>query len=387
MIDYNNDSQTLSVSKLTDNNTKCYLYFDKKKTALETIEKLGMEPEETEIGPITGPSCDQENCYSDNTVNSMNQNGLYKAGEDDDGLSYVFRGTVSNNWVKFGKDSSNNDIWWRIIRINGNGSIRLIYAGIGNEVPSTTGPSTNAITSIAYNSQDGDNTYVGFYNQSTTPTNSYSESHEGTNPSDIAKQLNDWFTTTTKLSKEYIKYIDENAGFCNDRQASTGNHGRVNFTNEGYGNKSTWYTPYDRVAQDSSINYNTTEQKPILKCTNKEKDLYTIQKSNYGNHKLVNPVGLITMDEVIYAGGFAGQKNTSYWLYTNQGYWTMTPSHFDSTAYAFAVNNIGRLGNAKVRLAYGVIPVINLKPDNVTLQNPDGENKGTTSNPYIVNVN
>ena len=43
--------------------------------------------------------------------------------------SYYYRGAVDNNWVKFGKDSTGKDIYWRIIRINGDGSIRMIYSG------------------------------------------------------------------------------------------------------------------------------------------------------------------------------------------------------------------------------------------------------------------
>ena len=51
--------------------------------------------------------------------------GLYKA-EDDDGGSFYFRGNVSNNWVEFG------GFYWRIVRINGDGSIRLLYSGLGS---------------------------------------------------------------------------------------------------------------------------------------------------------------------------------------------------------------------------------------------------------------
>ena len=41
------------------------------------------------------------------------------AAIDSQGTSYYFRGAVNNNWIKYGKDSSNKDIYWRIIRING----------------------------------------------------------------------------------------------------------------------------------------------------------------------------------------------------------------------------------------------------------------------------
>ena len=59
--------------------------------------------------------------------------GLFKADDDytaTTGMkSYYFRGAVDNNWVKFGKDRTGKYIYWRIIRINGDGSIRMIYTG------------------------------------------------------------------------------------------------------------------------------------------------------------------------------------------------------------------------------------------------------------------
>ncbi len=88
---------------------KCYLYFDKEQSAAsKTVFSLGLKTEGA-IDSITGPSCsDSSQCGNSK---NMNQNGLYYAREDDDGPSYIFRGTVDNNWVKFGQTSDNEDIW------------------------------------------------------------------------------------------------------------------------------------------------------------------------------------------------------------------------------------------------------------------------------------
>ena len=383
-------SNGLIVENLNKTGTECELYFDKLTVSEETIVDLGMSPVQAEIGPITGPSCSGSTCYSGGKI-SMNQNGLYEAGEDDDGISYVFRGTVDNNWIKFGKDKSNQDIWWRILRINGNGSLRLIYAGVGSNAPSTTDSGTNALTS-AYNTEYNDNTYVGYYTAETNEklTESYDIAHNGNTKSTVASKIDEWFVETNLDSLAQLKHIDENVGFCNDRTTATSNHGTSSYTNLGYGNNYTWYAQFDRVSQSNTSSYNTTEQNPTLKCTNKTRDLYTWKDhTKVGNQKLEYPVGLITIDEVIYAGGFASQSNSGYWLYTGSSYWTMTPDSFggstnDRNARVIAVSENSNLGLSYVYANRGVRPVINIKPDNVTLQDPSGNNKGTTSNPYIV---
>ena len=84
------------------------------------------------------------------------------------------------------------------------------------------------------------------------------------------------------------------------------------------------------------------------------------------------------MDEAWYAGGYSS-NNTSYYLYTGQAYWTMSPSHYSGGALVFVVALIGNLGWNSVNGTYGVRPVVNLKAD-VTITSGDG----TSSNPYVV---
>ena len=88
---------------------------------------------------------------------------------------------------------------------------------------------------------------------------------------------------------------------------------------------------------------------------------------------------LITADEVAYAGGYTS-TNQSYYLYTEQYYWTMSPVWFDDGwAYVFFVYSNGSLDGIRVDLAYGVRPVINLKA-NVQIST----GSGTSSNPYVI---
>jgi hypothetical protein len=87
--------------------------------------------------------------------------GMY-AAPDDYGTSYYFRGAVSNNWVKFA------DIYWRIVRINGNNTVKLVYSGTTapteaqKVVMTGTGTQING-TYYAFNSSSyDDNMYVGY---------------------------------------------------------------------------------------------------------------------------------------------------------------------------------------------------------------------------------
>ena len=130
------------------------------------------------------------------------------------------------------------------------------------------------------------------------------------------------------------------------------------------------YVAYERLVDNKT---------PILKCSNSS-DLYTVNDSSKGNKGLSNPIGLITADEVVMAGGVYGQTNTKYYLYIGQEYWTMSPYDFDSDGWndMFIVNLDGKVTSDWSEAPYGVRPVINLASD-VTLSGT-----GTASDPYIV---
>ena len=244
--------------------------------------------------------------------------------------TYYYTGNP-NNWVQFG------GFWWRIIRINGDGSIRMIYQGTS---ANTTGEGTQIGTS-AFNSFAGDNMYVGFKYTSNQVHGT------GTN-STILNTLNTWYQNNLADDAEYI---DGNAGFCGDRRVSSGT-----------GTSSTDYQPYTRIGNSS----------PSLSC--ETIDIYTTEDSSTGNKSLQYPIGLVTADEYVLVGGFRSYLNVELW------YWTMTPSKFDgSYARVFCMNSDGGLDSyGHVGGAIDVRPVINLRAD-VQLTG-----SGTTSDPFKV---
>ena len=101
-----------------------------------------------------------------------------------------------------------------------------------------------------------------------------------------------------------------------------------------------------------------------------------------GNNKgVVNTsVGLLTYDEVVYAGGYYGQDNNNYYLYNNTYFWTMSPTGFSGySSRVWRVYTPGRLYDSSVNYPHAVRPVLNLTADT---QISDGD--GTKENPFVV---
>ena len=376
---------------------KCTLYFNRTITVTELIASKTTQEGQKEFTDIE---------TADNT-------GKLYSDTDDLGTTYYFRGKVKDNWVKFGKENG-QDIWWRIIRINGNGSIRIIYTGTGETAPTSDGYLNNNATGSQLNSGDtttfkyneyyNDNKYVGYMygterkgsaGKETTPTTRYEDAHANNYDSDIKQVLDTWYKTNLKTS--YEQYIDPNAGFCNDRKINTkANEWYSGDTAMGYGTNATAYAPWSRLL-DSSGNANT-KHTPTFKCSQTD-DTFTLPGAktpsggDYGNHKLTHydktsgntPIGLITIDEAVYAGGYyyksdSSSNNKQFYLYTGKSYWTMSPFYFNGgDALVFDVYSTGTLGNYPVNgTDIGVRPVINLSADIKLLGN------GTYTNPYKV---
>ena len=274
--------------------------------------------------------------------------GMYSYTEGT-GKTYYYRGAVDNNWVKYGKfkedqivyrgfydENSTDEIWydgnsspkyidyptlaecqtgvnydstynykckeviyahkgddmyWRIIRVDKDNKIKMIYAGSKAPSESTKVAITGANTNMgftAYNNEYNHAEYVGFQytvgSQRGTTTNS---------------------TIKTYLDNWYTKYFNENIGtsrfvkttFCNDRNTS-----------------STWaskgsnfdYAPYTRLLADTPT--------PTFECNTAD--------------VITNNFGLITADEIVLAGGKAGTDNSVFYLNNNMAYWAGSPFVF-----------------------------------------------------------
>ena len=252
-------------------------------------------------------------------------------------------GNFNGTWTNANATYGSKDELWRIIRINEDGTIRIIKE--------------DSINSSKFNENYDDAAYVG-YMYGTTYSTTYASTHANTNSSTIKTALDTWY------QNNLVNYssIIADSGFCGDRSLSYG---------LGYGTEATAYGAWGRLG-DNKI--------PQFKCP-QSNDLYTTATSTKGNKALIYPIGLITADEVTYAGGVYGEINNNYYLVNNEPFWTMTPfgSGTDSRAGVWNVLPGGDLGDGSV-FGFGVRAVINLKS---TAEIIDGGN-GTLNNPYVI---
>ena len=316
-----NNNHTISGLK---KNNKCYVWFDKILTGSDII-----------LNNIT------VNTGTPNFANATSADeGVYKVSDGMyGGYSYYFRGAVTNNYVKFAGKC------WRIIRINGDSSIRLIYDGATCNANGANTTASVPITRVEYNSKSGSSEYVGY----TYTLNSQRPTSTASGTASTAKVLlESWYSSN--ITGTDVEKVAEGK-YCNDRNVWSGTWSIA-------GSEFT-YAPYTRLY---------TNKSPSLSCIS-------------GDTYILN-VGTITADEVAFAGGVNSKSNQSYYLYNGQSYWTMSPSRWEGSAYGFVVMANGSLDAIFCRVNndnFGIRPVINLKAD-ITFNSGNG----TLDNPYVV---
>ena len=279
--------------------------------------------------------------------------GLYQAA-DDYGTTYYYRGNVKNNIVQFA------GFYWQIVRINGDGSIRLMYDGT---VKNATG-GDQTIGNSQFNSKYNNPAYVGYMYGNPDGT-TFDEVHNNTNNSIIKTAVDTWYKTNI-VDKGFSSDVSNAVGFCGDRTLRSGDG--VSTTQNSY------FSSYKRLENNT----------PQFTCPELSRDLYTTAASSIGNKALTYPVGLITYDELVYAGMDNRHTNKLSWAYSTQHYWTMSPSSFDATlgyAIEWFLNSAGNLTPWwGVGSHLGARPVINLKSDTLITGGI-----GTSSDPFVVN--
>ena len=300
---------------------------------------------------------------------------LLASAEDDYGTSYYFRGAVTNNYVEFANKC------WRIVRIVGDGSVKLVLhndntAGAANPCSSANN-STNAAFArysgttytSTFNDNFEDNAYVGF-KYGTPGSSTHAATHANTNKSTILNNLETWYNTNLKTYESVIA----NTVWCNDKTNVTDTTYNPEFgdtpTGLGYGTNRTYYGATQRLIRGGKYGGIAGGTGPSLKC-------------NGELSKITSKVGLITADELALAGCTYAKKNTTTYLQenaTDTPWWSLSPDYFTgSDAYVWNVID-GSLIGFNVSNTYGVRPSISLKPTtNVT-----GE--GTSSSPFIISM-
>ena len=295
------------------------------------------------------------------TATTASDKGMYKA-QDDLGASYYFRGAVDNNWVKYGKyikdmyncnngtisntdtrnsctkiASSGDDIYWRIIRINGDGSIRMIYSGVTPPTESTKVIKTTdtSLGNSPFNQNKGSAEYVGYMYE-------IGKQHGTSQSSDIKTYLDNWYANYTDLNKTGTKITDQI--YCNDRTASTTD---VAYSTTNYTTLTSWNSTGTKYYYGANGRVWNNPVSPDYKCP-VASDKFTTTTAK-GNGKLTYPVGLITADEITFAGLPAGESNNSFYLYTGAYYWAGSPGLFDvDFSYVFELRPVGGLFYSRV---------------------------------------
>ena len=306
--------------------------------------------------------------YKQITSNKNTTEALLASTEDDYGTSYYFRGAVKNNYVEFANKC------WRIVRITGDGSVKLVLHNdnttkVANPCSSANN-STNAAFArysgstydSAFNENYNDNAYVGFmYGQA--GASDYASVHANTNKSTILNNLESWYKNN--LESYESKLAD--TIWCNDKSTVSGGPGS--------GTNSTDYAAYNRLA--------STKQ-PTLKCPNDNNggklSKFTVKDTTNGNGNLTYKIGLLTADEIAFAGSIAYTYNRSTYLQENTGtnwWWSLSPYDFSGSYASVWVVYSGYLGGY-VGGSSGLRPVISL----ISSTNVTGE--GTSENPYVV---
>ena len=292
---------------------------------------------------------------------------LLASTEDDYGTSYYFRGTVTNNYVEFANKC------WRIVRVGGDGSVKLILhndnpTGAANPCDAANNSEDAAFARYSkFNANYNDNAYVGF-KYGTVDASDYATTHANTNKSTILTNLETWYTNNLKT---YESVIDDNV-WCNDKTNVTDtsyNPLGITPNGQGYAGNATYYGATQRLVSRGNSTGGTG---PSLKCNGK------LSKIN-------SKVGLITADELAFAGYAFSLNNTTTYLQENATdtyWWSLSPNYFfRSYAYVWSVRgSSGYFNRSDVDFTSGVRPLISL----VSSTTISG-GSGTSEDPYVVN--
>ena len=340
------DSSDVGKYTCNSNSTsgKCTAMYKINNVTDTTVDNVDEYSRNANYNTIT--KADKYNSTSTSVLTS--ESGVYKT-EDDDGESYYFRGKIDNNYVSFA-----NNIW-RIVRINGDGSIRLIHA---SDIGTSKFSSSTLISSAGYtynneNACTKESPCISDYNKETS---AFANNKTATD-SVVKTYLEEWYINNLKDYDDKINL----SNFCNDTTITSNN---VTGVTEYYG-------AYNRMYKGT----------PTLKCAN-------TMETYGGNYKL--KIGLLTADEGNYAGinyksisatsstTSKGVDKTNY-LYYGKYWFSMTPSFGRlNCLFTNGIYSNGLVSN-RVMARY-IRPVINLKSD---IQITSGD--GSESNPYVIN--
>ena len=292
---------------------------------------------------------------------------LYKSTESIVGSNpidvYYYAGNTTNNWVKFA------GFYWRIMRTNHDGSIRLLYVGTSHDTTSAN------IGKSKFNENYDSPKYFGYkYGEDDSTLDGI---RENTTDSTIKTTLDAWYANNMI---SYTKYLSSKAVYCNDRNLGTA---------QTYDVESEFlFSSYNRLDEGS----NTPSVNPTYNCTN-IKDSFSVDNTEA---ELTYPIGLITIDELIFIGKSFTVRSTGSWIDNSStgnlsnSFWTMTSHMYKSMSTLEGIKMVaniialdgerGMIASTKVNSsAMTVRPVTSLKS---CVKYSSGD--GTAENPYTI---
>ena len=321
--------------------------------------------------------------YKEITSNKNTTEAELASTEDDYGTSYYFRGAVKNNYVEFANKC------WRIVRIVGDGSVKLVLHNDNTSNAANPCNSANNSTNAAFarysgttytsafNSNANDNAYVGFM-YGTAGAGDYASTHANINKSKILQNLETWYKNN--LESYESKLTD--TIWCNDKSTFiTYTSGSTYGTGLGYGTNKTGYGARNRIYGVNPASYAS----PSLICPNDNNggklSKFTVKDTTNGNGNLTYKIGLLTADEIAYAGYASGSENTTTYLQENTGtnsWWSLSPILFDGSVAIIWYVAPSYLFNGYVGSYYGVRPAISL------ISSISVTGSGTSEDPFKV---
>ena len=348
-ITWDGSKWVVSVDDIGASNVRCNANFETPVTFKETI--LANNTVKT---PMTTPG----------VAISTSDEALLASAEDDYGTSYYFRGAVTNNYVQFANKC------WRIVRVAGDNTVKLVlHNNNSSNVNNPCAASNNDfgvayIGDYAFNTSYNDNAYVGFM-YGTSGSSNYASTHANTNKSTILTNLEAWYTNNLA---SYASKITDTV-WCNDKNVSSSSYNPFNYTMDstklGYSTNVTYYAAMERLVSSSRAAGGAGTS---LKC-------------NGDLSKISSKIGLLTIDEVAFAGSIYDTSSSYSYLNENTSgsWWTMTPAFYNDVSAVWHVNSDGYLGYGGSHLELSVRPSISL------ISAIEVSGKGTSDNPYVVN--
>ena len=413
-IDTTRKGYILEETGLRGNETKSYdlrLWLDSETTAEQGLNKTWKGKVVVTITAAKETQTLLSKILGENNVNvsepqtipgseiSSSTEAVLASTEDDYGTSYYFRGAVENNYVEYA------NMCWRIVRSTGDGSIKMVLSNNNGLTELKNTPKSNTPcnatgdelahanindndTCSEFNRTRDDNAFIGLM-YGDVDASSYMDTHANTNPSTILTYLNNWYTKVLSKQNGFNEKKLADTIWCNDKKVITKSlYNPWNYktaSNLGYNMETTYYNTTVRLVEKNGEAGGTG---PSLICENDSAggklSKFTVSDTTYGNGALSGyaKVGLLTADEIAFAGGAYEIANNTYYLNKNSlnFWWLLSPADYSGTySEIWGVNDEGGLTLITSEECRAIRPVLSLV-SNISFSS----GTGTATDPYII---